>query len=101
MAAARLATAEKGTPLEGAGTRMSGGTIAGRVVGVIVGVVAGFVAGCVMGILYLCAITGPAGAILGGIAGYRAGGGKFGCAGGCLAIIVGFLFIIVIITILS
>ena len=103
MAAARQEMPKRMGFPDNAGTDFSAsaGVSLGRVVGGIVGGVAGFVAGCVMGVLYFCAITGPAGAILGGIAGYRAGGGKIGCAGGCLAVIVGFLSLMLMLVILS
>ena len=65
-----------------------------KIAGAIVGAVAGFVAGGVMGVYYVSIITGPAGAILGGIAGYRVAGGDFGCTGGCLAVIAIWVFLI-------
>lgn len=84
MAAVRQGVEESRASSDSAAADMSAGAIIGRVVGVIMGALAGLVLGCVMGI-YLCIFTGPAGAIFGGIAGYRAGGGDFGCTGGCMA----------------
>ena len=97
MAAVPNVGAERGTPLDGTVADISAGAVVGRVVGVIVGAVAGFAAGCIMGLIYLCVLTGPAGAIFGGVAGYRAGGGDFGCAGGCLAVIAVWFILIVIV----
>ena len=86
-----------------AAARASVGTTFGRIVGVIVGGIIGGIGGlaCGYGLIFCSPVFGVVGAISGGIAGGEAAGGNFGCVGGCLAIIVGFLLILVIVGILS
>ena len=67
------------TPMTPAGTSRRSPAWLARIMGAIIG----FVAGCVMGLIYWCVITGPAGAIAGGMAGYSAGAGQFVCLGRC------------------
>ena len=52
-----------------------------------------------MGLILWCVLTGPAGAIAGGMAGYSAGGGQFVCLGGCLGVIAAWYIFIVIVVI--
>lgn len=96
MGAAQRGASERGTSLDGGVADINAGAVVGRILGVIVGVIAGFVVGCIMGFIYFCIFTGPAGAIFGVVAGYRVGGGDFGCAGGCLAVIAIWLFIVIV-----
>ena len=95
---------ESGTAFDGAVAGVSGGSsvgaIFGGIVGAMVGAIAEFVVGCVMGLVYLCFVTGPAGAILGGIAGYRAIRGDIGRVGGWFGGIAIWVVIIVVLVVL-